>query len=108
MDSDLWPAITGGDTPLLLPDWAAPRIAIKKFVDFHAPHTNRIQQSQLIQFARGVGQDIQTHAQRGKLRSGFIDERMKAKFVQAECGHQAAHAGTDDSDAGHVTRYTSR
>ncbi len=71
-----------------------------RFTRAHGDAVEHGQQAQFVQLARGVGQQIDAHAQGPDFAHRLIDAAGDAGLVQAQRQDQAADPGTDDDHIG--------
>src|SRR5690606_25800824 len=100
VDRVLGPVVAGRLAGRLAVDELAVAVEEDRLAGVHAQRIQRRQQAQFVEFAGGVRQQVDAHAQRPDLGHGFIDAAADAGLVQAQRQHQAAHAGADNDDFG--------
>ncbi|MDT4839847.1 hypothetical protein FQZ97_736480 [compost metagenome] len=100
MDGVLRPVVARVDAGgLAIDELAMPRIE-HRFARAHGDLVQGGQEAQLVEFAGGVGQQVDPHAQRLDLAHGFVHPAGDAGLVQAQRQHQAPHAGADNDHIG--------
>jgi len=103
VDGELRPVVTGLAASGLRPDTLPVIIIIAEFGGRNRGCGQHVMQSEVGQFAHGMGQQIDADAQRLRCGNGLEDTAVDADLVQAQRGCQAGDAAAGDQDPCHVS-----